>query len=174
MIIYLYVKQHASTGLKYFGKTTRHNPYSYKGSGTYWRHHLKQHGRHVNTLEVWGFDDMDQCTAFALEYSRVNNIVASDDWANLVEETGLDGTVKGSRHSEEHKAQISCSLLGHRRSVETKARMSVANLGKILSEEHRAKLATAKRGNKNASGPRSAATRAKMSASAKARRLPVI
>ena len=33
MTIYLYVKQHSITGLKYFGRTTQANPYKYKGYG---------------------------------------------------------------------------------------------------------------------------------------------
>jgi len=39
-MVYLYVKIHNVTKLKYFGKTTK-NPYNYKGSGLYWKRHLK-------------------------------------------------------------------------------------------------------------------------------------
>ena len=42
----LYVKTHNKTGLKYLGRTTQ-DPYKYKGSGTYWRSHLKKHGNRV-------------------------------------------------------------------------------------------------------------------------------
>jgi hypothetical protein len=59
MIIYLYVKQHSITDLKYFGRTVR-NPFKYPGSGTYWSNHFKKHGKeHIKTLEVWGFDDQE-------------------------------------------------------------------------------------------------------------------
>ena len=34
-MIYLYVKNHNKTGLKYFGKTSRENPYSYCGTGSH-------------------------------------------------------------------------------------------------------------------------------------------
>ena len=45
-ITHLYIKTHNITGLKYFGKTIG-NPYSYKGSGTYWNNHLKKHGNNI-------------------------------------------------------------------------------------------------------------------------------
>lgn len=48
--VYLYVKQHSITGLKYFGKTVR-DPNTYFGSGTYWNRHIDKHGReHVETF----------------------------------------------------------------------------------------------------------------------------
>jgi hypothetical protein len=56
MIIYLYIKQHAITGKKYFGRTTKRNPYMYKGSGSYWTNHIKKYGKeHVKTLDIFGF-----------------------------------------------------------------------------------------------------------------------
>lgn len=137
MIIYLYVKQHASTGLKYFGKTTRSNPYTYNGSGKYWQYHLKKHGANLLTLEVYGFDDIEYCTAFALEYSRLNNIVQSDEWANLREENGRDG---GVSLSEDHKAKLLAAHVGIKRSPETIAKIRASNLGKKRSAETKAKL----------------------------------
>ena len=43
MTIYLYVKTHNKTGLKYLGKTSK-NPHSYLGSGVDWKTHLKENG----------------------------------------------------------------------------------------------------------------------------------
>ena len=76
MIIYLYHKRHRLTGLNYFGKTTI-EPYEYCGSGKYWRRHLNKHGFDVETVQVWEFNDQDQCTEFALDFSIRNNIVES-------------------------------------------------------------------------------------------------
>lgn len=88
--IYLYVKQHAVTGLKYFGKTVR-NPYSYPGSGVVWKRHYRKHGKeHITTTDVWSFDDYDQAKDFAISFSNRNNIVESGEWANLMIEQ-LDG-----------------------------------------------------------------------------------
>lgn len=145
MIIYLYVKQHASTGLKYFGKTIKKDPYSYKGSGKYWRRHLRQHGRCVNTLEVWGFDDPELCKEFALQYSKDNDIVASKQWANLIEENGLDGgpTLTGKSHSETTKSKISSATKGRVFSAETRDKMSKAWKSRSISEETKAKMKAA-------------------------------
>jgi len=69
MTTYLYVKQHNITKLKYFGKTVN-EPYKYSGSGSYWLNHLKKHGKDISTIEVWKFDDIDECKKFAMEYSK--------------------------------------------------------------------------------------------------------
>jgi hypothetical protein len=96
MKIYLYVKQHRKTGLKYFGKTSTKDPYIYVGSGTYWRRHLKQYGSDIDTISVWEFNDPTECEKFALEFSTSQKIVESSKWANLRPENGLDGKVPGS------------------------------------------------------------------------------
>ena len=108
-MIYLYIKQHADTGLKYFGRTTCVDPLKYKGSGTYWKSHLKKHGDNVNTIKLWGFDSMDECSKFASEFSNENNIVKSNQWANLTNEDGFMGAVRGdcNRLSAEARNAIS-------------------------------------------------------------------
>lgn len=82
MIIYLYHKRHRITGLNYFGKTTI-EPYEYHGSGKYWLRHLKKYGVDVETVQVWEFDDVDECTEFALAFSTKNNIVESKKMGKL-------------------------------------------------------------------------------------------
>ena len=47
-MIYLYLKTHNLTGLKYLGKTIK-DPYEYSGSGIVWTRHLKSHGNDVTT-----------------------------------------------------------------------------------------------------------------------------
>lgn len=95
MITYLYHKRHLKTNLNYFGKTTK-NPYTYKGSGVYWSAHLRKHGKEIETIQVWKFEDLTECSKFAIEFSIKNNIVESEDWANLCLENGLDGGDKFS------------------------------------------------------------------------------
>lgn len=88
--IYLYIKTHNKTGLKYFGKTTRKNPHKYLGSGKHWVAHLKKHGADYTT-EIYGlYTDRQQCLTEALEFSEKHNIVNSVEWANLRIES-LDG-----------------------------------------------------------------------------------
>lgn len=95
MSIYLYVKNHNKTGLKYFGKTTKSDPHKYTGSGVYWKRHLSKHGNDYTTEIIAKFDDEVQCQEFALNFSKQNDIVESNLWANLQEENGMDGSPKG-------------------------------------------------------------------------------
>ena len=87
---YLYIKQHKITGLKYLGKTTR-NPYKYKGSGTYWKNHLKKHGNLINTTWTKLFYDIDELVKVSLILSNILNIIESKNWANMRLEDGLSG-----------------------------------------------------------------------------------
>lgn len=99
-MLYLYIKRHRKTGLKYFGKTIR-DPYKYNGSGIHWLNHCKKHGFDIDTIDVFEFDNQEECTKFALEFSKNNCIVESDEWANHVVEDGLGGRgVKGKRPPE--------------------------------------------------------------------------
>lgn len=124
--VYLYVKQHRLTGLKYFGKTTK-DPHKYDGSGLLWTRHINKHGReYVDTLDVWAFDALDECTAFAMHYSETNNIVESNDWANMKYENGLDGWVKGTKQKPESisKRVRTRKLKGYVTSNATKKKIS--------------------------------------------------
>lgn len=128
--IYLYVKTHNVTGLKYFGKTTNKNPYKYKGSGIYWRKHLSKHGNDVTTEIVGIFNDAKACETAALNFSQANDITNSFNWANLKEENGQDGSPLGVKFSEEHKEKIRQSRLGkcyNPFSEETRKRMREAS-----------------------------------------------
>lgn len=96
---WLMIKQHRVTGLKYFCKTTGKNPMTYKGSGVYWKRHLREHGKHgdlVQTLWCQYFTDRDEIVAYATKFSIENDIIAGKNpdgskiWANLIIETGVD------------------------------------------------------------------------------------
>lgn len=94
MKIYLYIKTHNKTGLKYFGKTTK-EPFAYTGSGKYWLRHLDKHGYDFST-EIFGcYDDIDVCEKDAVKFSLDNNIVESTKWANCIVENGKDGAPVG-------------------------------------------------------------------------------
>lgn len=90
MIIYLYVKTHNITRLKYFGRTIRKDPHKYKGSGKYWKNHIKKHGYNVTTEIIETFTNIEKCIEFSTNFSIENNIVESKEWANLKLET-IDG-----------------------------------------------------------------------------------
>ena len=167
MTIYLYVKQCAHCGLKYFGKTVSKTPHTYLGSGKYWKNHIKAHGtENVDTLSIWSFDNKEECSNFALEFSLKNNITESDEWANLKPETGLDGgaTMTGKSQSDFQKQRVSETMKGKSNfrgkkhspetiakikaaralqkpfSEDTKLKMRASHLGKPLSEKHKASM----------------------------------
>ena len=89
-MIYLYVKTHNVTGLKYLGKTTK-NPYTYKGSGTYWLRHIKTHGYDVTTEIVFQSENLEEVKTKGIYYSAIWNVVESTSWANLIVETASGG-----------------------------------------------------------------------------------
>jgi len=89
-MIYLYLKTHNKTGLKYLGKTIR-DPFKYKGSGKYWLRHLAKHGDDVTTEILFSANDKKEITEKGLYYSTLLNVVESSDFANLRPESGDGG-----------------------------------------------------------------------------------
>ena len=95
----LLVMTHNVTGLKYFCKTSQLDKLQYyKGSGIYWKRHRKIHGSDIYVGVLGLYYDKERCTEAALKFSKENNIVESDEWANLIEENGLDGQGLGKNH----------------------------------------------------------------------------
>ena len=89
-VIYLCVKTHKITGLKYLCKTTR-DPYKYRGSGVYWKRHLKIHGTDHDTEIIKECYSYEELTEWGLYYSSLWNVVESNEWANLRAEEGDGG-----------------------------------------------------------------------------------
>ena len=98
MTIYLYVKTHNVTGLKYLGQTSSNDPYKYQGSGKYWRLHLKKHGNNVTT------EILKECESKAdikEESENLGNTIRSYDREGLtVTYSPLIGTLNPSKHEE--------------------------------------------------------------------------
>jgi hypothetical protein len=90
MIYYLYVKTHRRTGLKYLGKTIS-DPFSYPGSGVYWRNHIEKHGNLVDTEILKECKSESDLIHWGRYYSNLWNVVESKDWANLITEEGPGG-----------------------------------------------------------------------------------
>jgi hypothetical protein len=160
------IKTHNVTGLKYLCKCSNRDPYKYKGSGVYWKRHLKEHGRDINTEVIFSSEDLEEFSAKCLEVSIKLDVKNSDEWANLIEETGLDGGVThrnphwliGFKHSEETKRLISDASKNMKRSpLPEEARLKISEKlkgkpmlcspkGKPKSDEHREKLSKARKG----------------------------
>ena len=157
----LYIKQHAITGLKYFGKTVKDNVSSYHGSGKYWKSHIKAHGvSHVNTLWVSDyFTEKEDLVEFASFFSEIFDIAKSSEWANLKEENGLDGHPTGVEFSDETRRKISNALTGKTRPESVRLKIAEANRNR--SEESLQKMRKSLTGKKRK--PFSEETRKKMS-----------
>ena len=92
----LYVAEHNITKKKYFGKSDIHHTIEnlqkyYHGSGLYWKRHLQKHEDNVTMKILHSSEDTELIKSLALMYSKFWNIVESNGYANLKEETGLDG-----------------------------------------------------------------------------------
>lgn len=144
---WLYIKQHNDTGLKYFGKTTRKDPYRYSGSGKYWIRHIAQHGKNITTIWAQLFTDKSALVDYAKQFSAENNIVESVEWANLIPEAGYEdgGGIKGrigKPHSDETKNKIRQSrsqqpspMFGKIHTEETKNKIREKRKTQIITEE---------------------------------------
>eukprot|EP01083_Nonionella_stella_P157343 510779_1 len=125
---HVYVKICNHCWLKYFGITSAIDPYSYKGSGTRWTMHIKEHQSDIRTIIVNHFTDAYSCNTFCMQFSIVNDIVNSNEWANKVMELGWGAFI----HTEESKRKI-----------------SQKNKGRICSEATRKKISESHQGERN-------------------------
>ena len=123
---------------------------------------IDQYGKDVDTIWSKEFDNIEECKEFAIAFSEIFDIVASDEWANLTIETGLDGRhdqageknpnygnrgpknpMYGKKHSEETCKKKRMSLIG-RSYVDLHGKQKAEELKnkfrKPKTEEHKAKL----------------------------------
>jgi len=91
MTIYLYVKTHNKTGLKYLGQTSAIDPHKYSGSGVYWKSHLKKHGYDYSTEILKECQTKEEIKELGIYFSKLWNVAESDEWANLKIEQGDGG-----------------------------------------------------------------------------------
>lgn len=126
MTIYLYVKTHRKTGLKYLGKTTSTDPHAYHGSGGIWKKHLKEHGVDYDTEIIRECQTNQELSQWGRYYSNLWNVVESAKWANQIPETGggqcgldaankISKTLKGRKkppRTNEHIENLSAALKG--------------------------------------------------------------
>lgn len=164
MTIYLYVKTHNITGLKYLGKTNRPDPHKYLGSGIYWRNHIKKYGQDYSTEILKECSTKEELKYWGLYYSDLWDVVNAKDnngnkiWANLKPENGDGGSLPGKDsyrygkpHSEETKKKLSNILTGLKKPDGFGDKISLAQKGrpgrprteaerKMLSEINKGKI----------------------------------
>jgi hypothetical protein len=169
MTIYLYVKTHNKTGLKYLGQTSAKDPHKYPGSGVYWKLHLKKHGYDYTTEILKECQSKEELKDLGTHYSNLWNVVENEEWANLKIEQG-----DGGRQSEEVRKQIGeagkgripwnkgkqvwsdedRTKIGERnklrgpQSAETIAKRIAKNTGKTRSNEQKKRASDAQKGRK--------------------------
>lgn len=131
-IYYLYVKTHKKTGLKYLGYT-RQNPFTYSGSGTDWKSHLKTHGYKIHTDILFQSSIKKEVIQLGIFYSNLWNILTAADnfgdkiWANKILETGSgEGRKSGTHMSKESIELIRTKATGRKQSSDTIEKRSKA------------------------------------------------
>jgi hypothetical protein len=104
-MIYLYLKE-SPKGLKYIGKTTN-NPYDYIGSGVVWKNHIKKYklkSSDIKTTILFESEDKNIFREQAIKYSKIYDVVKSNEFANLTEEQGQGGVTFTKETHPEHPA----------------------------------------------------------------------
>jgi hypothetical protein len=87
----LMIKTHNKTGLKYLCYTRKKDHNNYSGSGINWLNHLLEHGFDFSTNLLLATNDFETFKFYAVEISILNNVVQSNEWANLKIEEGDGG-----------------------------------------------------------------------------------
>lgn len=111
------IKTHNKTGLKYLCKCKNRDPIKYRGSGIRWSNHLAVHGKDDFSTEIIKeFKSNLELSQYATKLSEDLDVANSEQFANLVPETGGGGSTvgsnatKGRRWSEESKLRLSRAL----------------------------------------------------------------
>lgn len=143
-MIYIYLKRHNKTGLKYLGQTKSRDPHVYKGSGKYWKNHIKTHGYDVTTEVLKVCTNKEEVRYWGEYYTTYFNIIDSEEWANLKPESGDGGwppyARKGKRHTDKTRKKISENTKGRSkkgtpRTDSQKEHLSRINKGKPRSRD---------------------------------------
>lgn len=137
MTIYLYVKTHNKTGLKYLGKTVQ-DPFKYKGSGKRWVNHILKHGYDVSTEILFESTSKEQIKEIGLYYSELFDVVNSNEWANIIPEScdGFDSETASKLAKERVKLGTHHFLDKSPKTIEAKRKMSAAKKGKGLGKDN--------------------------------------
>lgn len=164
-MIYLYLKTHKITGLKYLGKT-KYNPFTYKGSGIDWKKHIQEYGNNVTTQIIKECKDNEELNIWGRYYSTLWDVVNSAEFANRIPETGGGVGSFGFKHSEETKEKLRNNNLGKKQTEETKRKRASKHLGRKNSEQTKEKMSISARNR----APVKEETKKKQSESAKSRK----
>lgn len=122
-MIYLYLKIHSKTGLRYLGKTSKINYSAYLGSGKIWLQHLRKYGKEHTTILIKECKSQQELSYWGRYYSKLWRVTSAMDdfgnliYANIIPETGggaLYGDLNPSRRPEVQNAKRD-KMLGTKR-----------------------------------------------------------
>lgn len=153
MALFLLIKEHNITGLKYLCKKSARSfseCEKYTGSGVYWKRHLKEHGNDVNTTLLYSTNDENIFRKIAKDYSIKYNVTQSKEWANLCDEEGQGGNTvidknlhsiktKNGQNNPESKRKMKEHLEKHLKIVQPLAAQAAKKklTGVSKSEKHK-------------------------------------
>ena len=141
MLYRLYKKTHRDTGLKYLGYTKSVDPHEYQGSGKYWSWHIEKHGYNVDTEILFETTSKQEINEKGLYYSKLWNVVESDEWANLKPESGSGGTFTHREDSIEKIRDYQLKKIWTEKAIATRTanclKASNARKGSKWTTEHR-------------------------------------
>ena len=127
------IKTHNITNLKYLCKKSTDDKskcFTYKGSGKYWKKHLKKHGSNITTVIIEECNSKQELTERGIYWSKELNVVLSPKFANLIEERGDGGpTMLGRQITKEQKLKQGKAIARfyHNSSTEYKEQRRVSN-----------------------------------------------
>lgn len=130
-MIYLYLKTHNVTGKKYLGKTVQ-NPHKYMGSGKYWKLHLEKHGHDVSTEVLLESKSKDEICKAGIEYSKMWDIVSSEEFANLKAEEGDGGAQVWTEEQRKRQSQAQIKRWKYYDSTERDKKISRTLKGRVI------------------------------------------
>lgn len=88
----LMIKTQSNTKLKYLCITKTEKYKKYTGFGKRWLAHLKKHGRDFTTEVIYESDDYLEFVEKCIYYSELFDVVNNSDFANLIPESGYNGS----------------------------------------------------------------------------------
>jgi hypothetical protein len=125
-MIYLYLKVHNKTGMKYLGKTVSSTPDKYTGSGKLWKRHISKHGYDVSTHILLASECPTEIKETGIFFSKLFGVVKSKEFANLTEERGDGGDTFTSNINKE-KIRKKLSIKGTGRICSNRTKEKIKN-----------------------------------------------
>lgn len=126
IMYYLMIKVHNKTRLRYLCKKSTINRkycYSYRGSGKYWKQHLRQHGDDITTFIIGEYKNSNDLRINGIYWSEAFNVVDSKEWANLIIEKG-DGGMTWDFLSNEKQDRVRSILSRKNKHTSKKKRLA--------------------------------------------------